>query len=109
MAKKITKFSLLNIFINLLTLKIINAIALYLLQFLTNFLAIATLGLSFSLRFEPFIRHGILRSHRLDFFLPNEAGWGVQGVYRKANAQYCSDKEKMNFCSRFVGANTPPM
>ncbi len=59
MAKKITKFSLLNIFLNLLTLKIINAIALYLLQFLTNFLASATLGLRLSLHFEPFIRHGI--------------------------------------------------
>jgi hypothetical protein len=68
MAKKITKFSLLNIFLNLLTLKIINAIALYLLQFLTNFFAIATLGLRLSLHFEPFICHGILRTHRLDVF-----------------------------------------
>jgi hypothetical protein len=86
MAKKITNSSLLNIFINLLTLKIINVIALYLLQFLTNFLAIATLGLRLSLRFEPFICHSILRTYGLDVFLPKEAGWGVQEVYRKANA-----------------------
>jgi hypothetical protein len=81
---------MLNILINLLTLKIINAIALYLLQFLTNFLGDRYFGVEPSLRFEPFIRHDILRTHRLDVFLPDEAGWGIQGVCRQTNAYNAS-------------------